>query len=89
MHRTDFAGNALFSSYAVIHVQPLPSTLPDEFSMDMMNISGLFSRYKLCSFSDSLYKTTANKICSELTGKLLDFGHPVVEDMITCDRSGI
>ena len=56
MHRANFTGKALFSSYAVIHVQPLPSTLPDEFSMDMMNISGLFSRYKLCS---SLYKTTA------------------------------
>ena len=40
MHPADFAGNALFSSSAVIHVEPLP----DEFSMDMININRLFSR---------------------------------------------
>ena len=42
MHRADFAGNASFSSSAIICFQPLPSTFPDEFSMDMMNISVLF-----------------------------------------------
>ena len=57
--------------------------------MGVIIISGLFLRHKVCSFSNSLYKTTANKIFSELTGKLLDFGHPAVEDMITCDRLGI
>ena len=46
MHRADFARNTLFSSSAVICFQPLPSTLPDEFSMDMMNVSGLFQDIK-------------------------------------------
>ena len=87
MHRADFAGNTLFSSSAVIRFQLLPFTLPDKFSMDMMNISELFSIYNVCSFSDSLYKTTANKILSKLTGKLLDMGRPVVGDMLTWDRS--
>ena len=75
--------------FCLIRFHPLPSTLPDEFSMDMMSISGIFSKYNVCSFSNSLYKTTANKIFRELTGKLLDLGRPVVGDMITCDHSGI
>ena len=54
MHQADFTENALFSSSAVIHFQLLPIMLPDEFSMDKMNISELFSRYEVCSFSDSL-----------------------------------
>ena len=29
--------------------------------MDRVNTSGLFSKYKVCSSSDSCYKTTANK----------------------------
>ena len=78
----------MFSNSAVIHFQLLPSMLPDEFSMNMKNISELFSRYKVCSFRDSLYETTANKIFSELTGNL-DIGRPAVEDMIMCDCSGI
>ena len=89
MYWADFTGNALFSIFAVIHFQPLPFTLSDEFSMDMMNISGLFSRYKVCSFSDSLYKTTASKIFSELTGKLLDFGVQRLEGIDTCDPTVI
>ena len=75
-------------SFVFNHCLPC-SRLADLFSMDMMNISGLFSRYKVCSFSDSLYKTTANKIFSELTGKLLDLGCPAVGDMITHDHSEI
>ena len=77
------AGNALFSSSAVIRFEPLPSMLCGEFSVDMMNISRLFSRYKVCSFSDSLYKTTANKIFSELTGELVDLEGSAVGDMIS------
>ena len=46
-------------------------------------------QFKVHSFNDSFYKTTANKIFSELTGKLVDSGRPAVGDTITCDRSGI
>jgi hypothetical protein len=49
----DLPENALFSSYGIIYVELLPSTLPGEFSMERMNISGLFSTYKACGFSDS------------------------------------
>jgi hypothetical protein len=58
MYCVDLPENALFSSYGVICVQPLPSTLPGELSMERMNISGLFSRYEVCSFSDSCYNSS-------------------------------
>jgi hypothetical protein len=58
MYCVDLSENALFSSYGVICVQPLPSTLPGELSMERMNISGLFSRYEVCSFSDSCYNSS-------------------------------
>jgi hypothetical protein len=70
MYCVDLPENALFSSYGVICVQPLPSTLPGELSMERMNISGLFSRYKVCSFSNSCYKTTADK--SDQLGHAMD-----------------
>jgi hypothetical protein len=58
MYCVDLPENALFSSYGVICVQPLPSKLPGELSMETMNISGLFSRYEVCSFSDSCYNSS-------------------------------
>ena len=54
-HCLDLSENVSFSTFGI---QPL---LPGEFSMDRMNISGLFSRYKVCSSSDGCYKTTADK----------------------------
>ena len=54
MHRADFAGNTLFSSSAVICFHPLSSTLPDKFSVDMMNISGQFQDTK-CVVSATAY----------------------------------
>jgi hypothetical protein len=35
----DLPENALFSSFGVICVEPLPSMLPGKFSMERMNIS--------------------------------------------------
>ena len=64
IHCVDFAENALFSSFGVIWSQSLPSTLPDGFSVDKMNSNGLFSRYKMCNFNDTSYKTTADKLSS-------------------------
>ena len=66
-----FSENAFFSSFGVIYLLPLPSTLPEEFSMNRTNNSGLLSRYKVYRFSDSSCRTTT--AVSEVTAKLLDF----------------
>jgi hypothetical protein len=34
--------------------------------MERMNISGLFYRYKVCSFSDSCYNSTNSELAIEL-----------------------
>jgi hypothetical protein len=57
MYCVDLPEKALFPSSGVICVQLLPSMLPGEFSMERMNISGLFLRYRVCSFSDSCYNS--------------------------------
>jgi hypothetical protein len=62
MYCVDLPENALFSSFGVICIEPLPSTFPGEFSMERMNISGLFYRYKVCSFSNSCYKSTNSEL---------------------------
>jgi hypothetical protein len=49
MYCVDLHENALFSSFGVICVEPLPSTLPGEFSVERMNISGLF--YSVAGFA--------------------------------------
>jgi hypothetical protein len=56
----DLPESTLFSSFGVICVELLPSPLSGEFSMEntCMNISGLFSRYKVCSFSDRNYNSS-------------------------------
>ena len=54
----DFAENALFSSFVVICLQQLPSTLSEKFLMGRTNSTGLFSEHKVCSFSNSSYKLT-------------------------------
>ena len=40
----DFAENALFKSYGVICLPPLPSMLSDEVSGDIVNSIGFLSR---------------------------------------------
>jgi hypothetical protein len=55
MYCVDLPENTLFSSFGIIYVEPLP---PGKFSMERMNISGLFSRYKVCGFSNSCYNFT-------------------------------
>jgi hypothetical protein len=62
MFCVDLPESALFSSFGVICLQPLPSALSGEFSMERMNISGLFSRYKVCSFSDRCYNSTNSSL---------------------------
>jgi hypothetical protein len=45
-HSVGLPESALFSSFGIICLEPLPSTLPDEFSMENMNISGFFQDKK-------------------------------------------
>ena len=52
LHFVDFAENTLFSSFGVICLQLLPSMLPDH-RMDSNMV---------CTFSNSLYKTTTTSL---------------------------
>ena len=60
----DFAKNASFESYGVICLPPLPSTLPEELSMDKRNNSELFLRQRVCMLSDSFCRTTDSSLFS-------------------------
>ena len=73
LQRVDFVENALFKSYGVICLPPLPSTLPNELSTDRRNSCGFFSRRRVCTLSDSFCRTTASSLFSmnELLLKLL------------------
>ena len=53
MHQADFAGNIF-----VLQFWLSTAVLPDEFSMDMMNVSGPDTK---CVVSATAYKTTAKK----------------------------
>ena len=58
----DFADNALFWHHLLITAA---SMLSDETSMETMNNSGLFQDIKCVTFSDSTYKTTADKLSAK------------------------
>ena len=67
----DFTENASFKSYGVICLPPLPSTLPEELSMDRRNSSELFLRRRVCTLSDSFCRTTESSLFS--VNELLSF----------------
>ena len=67
----DFAKNASFKSYGVICLPPLPSTLPEELSMDRRNNSEFFLRRRVCTLSDSFCRTTDSSLFS--VNELLSF----------------
>ena len=67
----DFTKNASFKSYDVICLPLLPSTLPEELSMDRRNSSGFFLRRRVCTLSDSFCRTTDLSLFS--VNELLSF----------------
>ena len=71
LQRVDFAKNTSFKSYGIICLPPLPSTLPEELSMDRRNSSEFFSRRRVCTLSDSFCRTTDLSLFS--VNKLLSF----------------
>ena len=71
LQRVALAENALFTSYDEIYLPLLPSTLPEELSMDRRNSSEFFLRRRVCTLSDSFCRTTDLSLFSE--NKLLSF----------------
>ena len=64
LQRVAFAENALFKSYGVIYLPWLPSTLPDELSMDIRNSSRFLSRQRVSTFNNSFCKITDSSLFS-------------------------
>ena len=62
--RVALAENALFTSYDEICLPPLPSTLPEELSMDKRNSSELFLSRRVCTLSDSFCRMTDSSLFS-------------------------
>ena len=56
--------NCFLIMSVVVKLQLLPSMLPDKLLMDSKNSGGFFSTYEVLSFSDSFYKSTADKSSS-------------------------
>ena len=54
----DLAKNASFKSSGVICWPPLPSSLPEDLSVDKRDSDGFFSTQRVCTLSDSFYNTT-------------------------------
>ena len=66
----DFAKNASFKSYGIICLPPLPSTLPEELSMDRRNSNEFILRRRVCTLNDSFCRTTVT-VQRERATKLL------------------
>ena len=69
MYCVDFAENALFSSFGIICLQPLPSMLSDETSVDRMNDSGpTIFKIQSVYFQQKLLQNYCWQIVSEVLG---------------------